>query len=156
MTTQSFAYCLRPIYYFARICGQMPFSITHQPNSSIVKVNFHKRDIIWLILSMSVQVTLIFRAIQMLKSYRHTNSATFTLHLGHSTIWFLNSILGICVMILDALNSGKIVRILNDFTSFDKEVRMIQYRTIKMAYSNCVFSSISHVSFAKHRSTVSE
>lgn len=124
MMSQSFAYGFRPIYYFARVAGQMPFTITHQPNSSIVKVNFHKRDFIWLVLSMCIQIYLSYLAIQMVRSTVHdqSKSETSTVHLGTLTIWLLTSLLGITAMILDTSNRFKIGEILNKITTFDKEV----------------------------------
>lgn len=122
---RNFAYCIRPIYYFARVAGQMPFTITHQPNSSIVKVNLFKRDIIWLIMSMCIQVFLICEAIREFKSEK---SSWSTLYFSSITVWVVSLVLGVCVMLLDAYNRYKFERILNEFTIFDKEVRASSYK----------------------------
>lgn len=121
---RNFAFCFRPIYYFARVCGQMPFTITSHTNSAIVGVKVHKRDIIWFAISMSIQISFIWMAITFYKSYQQEKEFTSTIYFGNLTIWFISLLVGICVMTLDlACNRLKIVRILNKITVFDTEVR---------------------------------
>lgn len=121
---QHFAYCFQPIYYFARIAGQMPFTIIRQPpNSSIVKAKFYVRDFFWLAFSLCIHISYIRISILDFKSYKHKNSVTSTMYFGNLTLWFASLLLGIGVIASDVCNRVRIIRILNEFTAFDKEVR---------------------------------
>lgn len=116
----NFPYCFRPIYYFARVGGQMPFTITYPIYGGIVRAKFCKRDFIWFTISLGIHIYYIFMAIEMFKSYQNLN--TILVDYGQLIIWFLSLLIGICTMILDACNRFKIVKIFNKFTIFDKEV----------------------------------
>lgn len=123
-TNRSFTYGFQPIYYFARICGQMPFTITyHSKNGVIVGAKLLKRDFIWFGISLCIQMSFVGLAIKFLKSIRDPNAHTYNLYFGNLILWLLFLLLGICIMVLDTCNRFKIVKILNDFTTFDEEVR---------------------------------
>lgn len=48
---ENFEYCFRPIYYFSRAYGQIPFTITYYKNGAIDGVKIYKRDYIWVAIS---------------------------------------------------------------------------------------------------------
>lgn len=120
---RNFIFCFRPIYYFARLCGQMPFTITSQATTTIVALKLYKRDFIWFAISLAIQATFIWMAINFYKSFRQAVAITSTIYFGNLTIWFMSLLFGIAAMALDACNRHKIVRILNQITIFDTEVR---------------------------------
>lgn len=118
----SFAYCYQPIYYFARVCGQMPFTIFYPISGAIVEVKLNKRDFVWMAISLSVQITFICMAINFYRSYQHAKLITSTIYFGNLTIWFVSVLFGVSIMALDACNRFRIVKILNKITIFDVEV----------------------------------
>lgn len=118
----TFPYSFRPIYYFSRVGGQMPFTIIYHTNSTIVGTKFFIRDFVWLAISLGIHIYFIHLAIESFKSYEKVDSADSILYFCNITIWFLSLPLGICTMIMDAYNRFKIIKILNRFTIFDKEV----------------------------------
>lgn len=97
---RNFAYCFRPIYYFARFAGQMPFTITYQPNSSAVKAKFYEIDLIWIAYSLCVHISFIRLTIEGFRIYKHKSLATSTMYFGNYTIWFISVLLGISDMVL--------------------------------------------------------
>lgn len=135
---RNFAFCFRPIYYFARVCGQMPFTITSHTNAAIVEAKVHKRDIIWFAISMFIQISFIWMAIKFYRSYQQEKEFTSTIYFGNLTIWFISLLCGICVMTLHQINRLKIVRILNKITVFDTEVRKGNWHRT----DNCIFFSL--------------
>lgn len=118
----NFAYGFRLIYYFARACGQMPFTITYHANGAIDGAKIYKRDIIWLVISIGLQIAFILLIIHYLTSFRNPNADTSTLYLANLFAWFMTVLIGIVMIALDLCNRSKIVGILKKFTHFDKEV----------------------------------
>lgn len=147
---KNFAYEFRPIHCFARICGQMPFTITYHTKDAIVGVKIEKRDFACIAIAICIQISFICFAVDMLKSTSDPNAHTYNLFFGNLIVWFVILLLGICVMILDACNRYKFVRILNKFIVFDEGVR----KWIEIWFQNrhCLFAHWS----AKSRWHVSE
>lgn len=119
---RSFAYEFQPIYYFVRICGQMPFTITYHTKCGIVGAKMFKRDFIWLAITTCVQISFICLAFDMLKSISDPSAHTYNLYFGNLIVWFMVLLLGVCMAFLDACNRLKFVRMLNEVTVFDEEV----------------------------------
>lgn len=123
MMQLNFTFGFRPIYYFARICGQMPFTIIyHRSNGAIVGTKFFKCDFIWSAISLCMQIAFIRFAMDLLTSPRDPNQISATLHFCNIIIWFLTVLFGISMMVLDTHNRWKIVGILKEFVHFDNEV----------------------------------
>lgn len=105
---RNFAFCYRPIYYFARVCGQMPYTITYHPNGAIVGIKLYKCDFIWFAISLSIQISFIYMAINFYKSYQsyqqQVQPIVSTIYFGQLTIWFICLLFGITVMGLDTCN----------------------------------------------------
>lgn len=119
----NFTFCFRPIYYFARICGQMPFTIIyHCKNGTIVGTKFSKFDFIWCAISLCVQFSFIRLAIDLLTSPRDPNQLSSTLYFCNLSIYLITILFGISMMALDTRNRLKIVGILKEFVHFDEEV----------------------------------
>lgn len=146
----NFAFCFRPIYYFARVCGQMPFTITCPENGTMVGAKMFKRDFIWLAMSLCIQIAFIHMAVQLFKSNQRANLVTYTIYFGNLTVWFISLLLGICTMVLGAQNRLKIVGILNEFTIFDQEV----FEATNYFLGNCILISIHMSSYVCKSSPV--
>lgn len=119
---QNFAICFRPIYYFARMCGQMPFTITYHANAAVFTAKFYARDFIWSAISLCIQISLIRLAVDLMTSPRHPNIISSTLYFCNLTVWFITLLFAITMIIFDACNRVKIVDLLKKFTDFDQEV----------------------------------
>lgn len=120
---RNIAICFRPIYYFARICGQMPFTITYHANAAIYTAKFHARDFIWSTVSLCIQISLIRLAVDLMTSPQHPKIISSTLYFCNLTVWFITLLFAISMMVLDAHNRSKIVDLLQKFTDFDQEVK---------------------------------
>lgn len=100
---RSFAYEFRPIYYFARVCGQMPFTITYHTKGATVGVKMNKCDFIWLAITVFIHISFIFWSIEILKSTSDPNSHRYNLYFGNLILWFLILLLGISHMVCSSL-----------------------------------------------------
>lgn len=118
---QNFSHCFRPIYYFARVAGQMPFTITSCRNGATVAAKFNICDFIWLAISLGIHIYFIHWTFKEFESYKIL-SADDVLAIFNLTMWIANFFLGIFFMVLDAYNRLKIVEMLNKITMFDQEV----------------------------------
>lgn len=118
----NFAYEFRPIHYFARVCGQMPFTITYHTKGGIVGVKMEKWDFIWIAITISIQISFICLAVEMLKSTSDPNAHTYNLYFGNLIVWFFILLFGICMMAIDVCNRFRFSRILNKFIIFDEGV----------------------------------
>lgn len=118
----TFAYSFRPIYYYARVCGLMPFSITSSANSAIFGAKFQKRDFIWLAISMCIHIFFIYIVIQPFKSLESIDPDRIVVVLYNLSIFLLSLLFGFVYMIWDACNRFKFVKIFNEITIFDNEV----------------------------------
>lgn len=101
----------------------MPFTITSSTNAAFVGVKLCKRDFIWSAISLSIQISFIWMAINFYRGFLSHGAFTSTIYFGNLTIWFVSLLLGISVMALDLINRRSIVQILNKVTVFDTEVR---------------------------------
>lgn len=120
---RNFSYNFEPIYYFVRVCGQMPFTIVANAHGIAVDAKMYQRDFIWLAISIGIHCAFIFMAVEIFQLPRHPNAATSTIHFGDLTFWLVSLLVGISILAMDACNRFKIVEILKKFTSFDEGVR---------------------------------
>lgn len=67
----NFAYSFRPIYYFCRVFGLMPFKITYYSNGAIHGFEIGTFDILWFIISMAFNLVLAF---WMVKNSQHVEN----------------------------------------------------------------------------------
>lgn len=119
----NFAYCFRPIHYFARVGGQMPFTITYSANGATVGAKVYKRDLIWSTISLCIHIFFIYDAIEDFKSIGHSTTNMTPLVVCNLSMYIISLLFGISVMALDFANRFKIVKMLHEITIFDKEVR---------------------------------
>lgn len=114
-----FAYCFRPIYYFTRVWGMMPFSFTRDSNGELRGSKITKRDMLWLIVSIPV-----YLSVGLLNNFnlKILEDVKATMILGDHIVLVVNLLFGIFMIIMDLWNRYKIVNILIMFIIFDKEV----------------------------------
>lgn len=124
--TLNFAIAFRPIYYFSRIFGRMPFTIVHNSNGEIQRPRITAFDIIWLFISLCVySVALISN--QMWKDTYVAWKRNKIFIISNNVYALLE--VGFCLIgiIMDLFNRYKIVQVLNKFTIFDKKVKNQQF-----------------------------
>lgn len=119
----NFAESFRPIYYFARFCGQMPFSIVRSSNDEYRHSQVSKYDAFWFILSICLYLAVSYRTCQILSFEINANKTEHVLFLGNATLHVMTMTFGILKVAMDMYNRHKLVYILNKFIQFDQEVK---------------------------------
>lgn len=119
----NFFYSFRPIYYFSRTFGFMPFTIVFNSNGSIQGPNIRTFDILWFIIAITIYI---LSAIVVLQNTEHLEmgSTTESAILKNTDFVILVSMLffGALIIAMDMYNRGTIVEMLKSFKSFDDEV----------------------------------
>lgn len=115
-----FLYSFRPIYYFSRIFGLMPFSIIYDSNGERArrpKITIF--DGIWLLISVCTQMLGVYLTIRF--KFVNQTSPTFVVILGYTFI-IMTVMYGVGAVVMDLCNRFKFLEIINSFTVFDKHV----------------------------------
>lgn len=119
----NFFYSFRPIYYFSRTFGFMPFTIVFNSNGSIQGPNIRTFDILWFIIAITIYI---LSAIVVLQNTEHLEmgSTTESAILKNTDFVILVSMLffGALIIAMDMYNRGTIVEMLKSIKSFDDEV----------------------------------
>lgn len=119
----NFFYSFRPIYYFSRTFGFMPFTIVFNSNGSIQGPNIRTFDILWFIIAITIYI---LSAIVVLQNTEHLEigSTTESEILKNTDFVILVSMLffGALIIAMDMYNRGTIVEMLKSIKSFDDEV----------------------------------
>lgn len=122
----NFVHVFRPIYYFARFFGQMPFSIVQIASDEFHQPRIRKWDFIWFTISICMYTVLtvfnswyIFRASLLFR----VNKILYLLAWTISTLRFVNFLCALVMLIMDVCNRHRLVNILNKFTAFDRKVK---------------------------------
>lgn len=122
----NFTHVFRPIYYFARFCGQMPFSIVQIANDEFRQPRIGKCDVLWFIISIFILSVLIcftcWYSIFRRSSLIQVNKILYLLAWTISTLRIVNFLCAILIIIMDVCNRYKLVNIQNKFTAFDQKV----------------------------------
>lgn len=114
-----FAYTFRPIYYFSRIFGSLPFTIVFNSKGSVEGTKIRVFDSVWFILSIALYILLSFMRFRSIKPPKHTS-----LVLLHGDFLLLKSALVFCILfiVMDMCNRFKLVDILKNLITFDEKV----------------------------------
>lgn len=121
-----FAQVFRPIYYFNRLCGHMPFSIVQSSNDQFHQPRVNKLDVLWFVISICIYTALAICICWYIKRALSLYAVKPILYLLASTINVLrlmNFLCGISMLIKDMWNRHKLVNIFNKFTVFDRKVK---------------------------------
>lgn len=120
-----FTHAFHPAYYFSRIFGQMPFTITVKPNGDIQEPQIKKRDIVWLLISIFVYSFVSCVIYRTMKYSQDPNMSSYILVFGdYVAVIFIIMCGGILGMANDIYNRYEIVDILQRFHQFDKQVSL--------------------------------
>lgn len=118
----NFVYTFRPIYYFCRVFGLMPFKITYQSNGTIDGFEIGIFDILWCIISISFNLILAFLSLKNSPNIDDLKTVSIILVGGDFILQIFSMIFDGIVIGMDMCFSGKLVRILKKISTFDDEV----------------------------------
>lgn len=134
----TFAYSFKPIYYFSRIFGFMPFSVVHDSTGAIQLARVRTVDFLWFIISIGIYVS---SAIHLVVSIDQTPIPDKSIILVNCTrsIVVIRKLLSCLSIILDMSNRSKIVDILKKISSFDERVSQFWYLSTNIFNSEELF-----------------
>lgn len=118
-----FVYSFSPIYYFSRLYGLMPFTITYNLCGIITGLKVKIFDIIWFITSLTINVTL---ASMISKDTLYLQNPKILSNILMGGDYFLEiycMIFNLMLIGMDMCMRFKLVRILQKINNFDDEVR---------------------------------
>lgn len=118
---QSFAYSFRPIHYFSRAFGLLPFSVALDSNGNIQKARVSLFDALWFVISISLYLIMAFICYQNIKLPQDQN-VSYILATGDAMFLIAGLIYGAIIITIDMFNRFRIIDILRMFTAFDSEV----------------------------------
>lgn len=120
-----FVYCFRPVYYFSRMFGYMPFTIIFDSNGSIKGSKIRVLDISWFILSVFLYILSTFMHF---RNIEYPKNTSFVLIGGDFLLLKLSLLFSILNVVMDMCNRFKLVDILKNFNSFDEKVGHVQVK----------------------------
>lgn len=120
-----FAYSFRPIYYFSRVYGLMPFTITYNARGSINGLEIRLFDLLWFmaILVLNVTITLMIS-----KDSLYLQDLKVLSNILNGGEYFLEiycMIFNLLLIGMDMWMRTKLIEILRGITTFDDEVRQL-------------------------------
>lgn len=139
-----FARVFRPIHYFARAFGLMPFSIRlSDTQKEHFKPRISKFDGLWFVISVCFYATMAAHAFNGRTFLPHESSDLNVIGLGNHLLRSMILVFGIFALFFDMHNRYKLVNILNDFTHFDQEASWInENSTNSLAILSLLFVAI--------------
>lgn len=120
-----FTHVFRPIYYFNRLCGHMPFSIVQSSTDQLHRPRVSIFDVLWFAISICAYMGLVICICWYIKRALSIYPVKPILYLLAATINLLrliNFLCGILMLIMDMCHRYKLVIIFNEFTVFDRKV----------------------------------
>lgn len=120
----SFANSFRPIYYFSRLFGLLPWSINYDSKRQVQGPRLRVFDVLWFLMFICGYLLMAYNSYHRMTV--NQNSVTVLIFGGHMHV-ILKFIFGISAMGMDLCNRHKIVYILKMFNDFDKNVSKICY-----------------------------
>lgn len=120
----NFLYSFRPVYYFSRVFGFMPFTMVCGSNGTIQGPAVRLLDIFWFLISICLYISsalLSFQNAQFPKNFDNTES--LILITADYFILLSGLAFGVVVIVMDMFNRYKFVEILQNINTFDAEVQ---------------------------------
>lgn len=117
----NFAFSFRPIYYFSRVFGLMPFSIVYDSNGDPQVPRVGIFDLLWFVISICIYLPFVYYCYKQL-AISNDQSVPILFLLGAYILQMLDLIYGVLIIGIDMYNRFKLVGILKKITAFDKEV----------------------------------
>lgn len=120
----NFFYSFRPIYYFSRTFGLLPFTIEYDSNGIIQAAVIRSLDILWLIITILSYFLSSMLSLKLYNEYPKISNNTESLILigGDNFILIFGLLFGIVIIIMDLCNRSKLLDILKNIHTFDETV----------------------------------
>lgn len=119
----NFSVVFRPIYYFLRVFGFMPFTIVYDSKGAVQKHSITVFDVVWLLISLFVYLYAIHSTIIWYDSENSPDMSAFLLWVG-KIFYILEIVFCIIGILMDLCNRYKLINILQSFEMFDEEVSL--------------------------------
>lgn len=122
LSNMNSAYSYRPIYYFSRIFGLMPFSIIYSSDGRAQKPRVSVFDGLWFVISICIYILMAVISYKNIILPTNSNSS-YLMILGDYVLLILGLFIGALTIGMDMCNRFKIVDILKMFDTFDNKVK---------------------------------
>lgn len=120
----NFAYSFRPVYYFSRMFGLLPFSIVYDSNGDVLRARVTAIDILWFIISVCIYLLLAFLSYTNMRLPDGPIESPLLIASDY-TLLIVGLIYGAVIIVFDMYNRSTFIDILKKFTAFDMEVNRI-------------------------------
>lgn len=123
-------YCVtRPLYFFSRLVGLMPFTLVRCSNRNILIAKVTVRDLIWFFISIAWYCVLAAFASNNLRlpqssSEKPPGSESLTINVGDHLLLIVGLLIGSLSIIMDMFNRNKLANIAQKYDIFDNEVSL--------------------------------
>lgn len=114
----------KPIYYFSRAFGLLPFSIRRNPNGDIQEPNVNKFDGFWFLFTIAVLLSGSYFAHQYIFAFNSNARIYLSIVLDDSHV-VLSLIFGALQIAMDMFNRFEVVKLWQCFIIFDREVGVL-------------------------------
>lgn len=119
----NFTYTFSPIYYFSRILGLMPFSFIYDARGELQAPQIRPIDGVWYVFSLCIYVLVAIINIQIaIQKQTELKAISFALYFGHYMLLIKGLLISAISIVMDFYNRYTLVKILQAFIAFDKEV----------------------------------
>lgn len=117
-----FFYSFCPIYYFSRLFGFMPFTISCHSNGTVYEPTIRSLDIFWFIISIFLHLLSTFTIFKNAEISLSSDYAEWKILFGADYVILLSGLIfGAVIIVMDMCNRFKLVGILNNIRTFDEE-----------------------------------
>lgn len=117
-----FVHSFRPIYYFSRVFGLMPYTITYSSHGSIIGCEVKMFNALWFIASLTINLTLALMISKDTLYLRNPQIASNILSGGDYFLEIYGTIFNVVLIVMDMCMRSKFVNILQKINVFDEEV----------------------------------
>lgn len=118
----NFEYSVRPIYYFARAFGLMPFSVIRNSNGEIQKPHVGVINLLLFVVSICWYLILAYTSYRNVTFLLYNPDTSFILVLGDYLLLIVGLICTTFFILMDMVNRTRLVDFLKKVTIFDQMV----------------------------------
>lgn len=118
----NFMHSFRPIYYYSRVCGLMPFTITYNSRGLIHGLKVETMDILWFGISILLNLTLAFLISKDTENLQEIKNGSIILMGGGYLLQISSMIFDAVFIVIDMSVRYKLVNILRKINIFDEKV----------------------------------
>lgn len=127
----TFLYGFRPIYYFSRAFGMLPFSIVSNSSGELEGPRVSKFDGAWCMISMCIYASLVYSIIYGMEIPQNSSISATILLFGDNFLLIANFIFGILMIGVDMSNRYKFVNLMKKLVLFDNQVTHINLNQLR-------------------------